>query len=51
MVNKKTKKRRVNINGRIVTKKRRGAINRKITKKKIISTSKKNTKGWWLVVV
>ena len=34
MVNKKTKNRRVNINGRNDTKKRRGNINGKITKKK-----------------
>jgi hypothetical protein len=49
MVNKKTKKRRVNINGRNDTKKRRGNINRKITKKKSYQRLKKTQKGggWW----
>ncbi len=47
MVNKKTKKRRVNINGRNDTKKRRGAINRKITKKKSYQRLKKTQKGGW----
>jgi hypothetical protein len=49
MVNKKTKKRRVNINGRNDTKKRRGNINGKITKKKSYQRLKKTQKGggWW----
>jgi len=49
MVNKKTKNRRVNINGRNDTKKRRGNINGKITKKKSYQRLKKTQKGggWW----